>query len=100
MSAYTSNGKRRSSQTHARRVRTCSCGRVLRGNGGWTSHRRWHGREVARIDSERRETARQHREADARCGREWVCACAACTLTRAEKADGREGRLLGGHENA
>jgi hypothetical protein len=38
--AYTSDGKRRSSQTHARRVRTCACGRKLRGNGGWSSHLR------------------------------------------------------------
>lgn len=38
--AYTSNGKRRSSQTHARRIRTCTCGRKLRGNGGWSAHKR------------------------------------------------------------
>ena len=40
MGAYTSDGKRRSSKTHAKRVRTCLCGKVCRGNGGWSSHRR------------------------------------------------------------
>lgn len=38
--AYTSNGKRCSSQTHARRDHTCPCGRVVFGNGGWSSHKR------------------------------------------------------------
>jgi hypothetical protein len=38
--AYTSDGKRRSSQTHARRAHKCVCGRVVYGNGGWASHTR------------------------------------------------------------
>ncbi len=37
---YTADGKRKSSQTHARRARTCVCGMVCRGNGGWSSHKR------------------------------------------------------------
>jgi hypothetical protein len=36
---YTADGKRRSSQSHARRVHLCPCGRKLRGNGGWSSHK-------------------------------------------------------------
>lgn len=28
------------------------------------------------------ETARQHRDADRACGRNWVCACAACRTVR------------------
>lgn len=38
--AYTANGKRRSSMTHARRTYTCTCGRVVAGNGGKSSHRK------------------------------------------------------------
>lgn len=37
---YTSDGKRISSQTHAKRSWTCSCGKVVRGNGGKSSHRK------------------------------------------------------------
>lgn len=37
---HTSNGKRRSSQAHARRVHVCVCGRSLVGNGGWSSHKK------------------------------------------------------------
>lgn len=37
---YTSDGKRRSSMTHARRTWTCPCGRELNGNGGISSHKR------------------------------------------------------------
>jgi hypothetical protein len=37
---YTSDGKRRSSQTHASRTHRCSCGRTVSGNGGKWSHRR------------------------------------------------------------
>ena len=37
--AYTTNGKRRSSMTHARRTYTCVCGKKCRGNGGWSSHK-------------------------------------------------------------
>jgi hypothetical protein len=37
---YTADGKRRSSQTHARHTWTCQCGRVLNGNGGISSHKR------------------------------------------------------------
>ncbi|HEV6967427.1 hypothetical protein [Roseateles sp.] len=40
MSQYTANGKRRSSMTHATRSYTCTCGKVCRGNGGWSSHKR------------------------------------------------------------
>lgn len=40
MSQYTANGKRKSSQTHARRTYTCVCGKSFRGNGGWSSHKR------------------------------------------------------------
>ena len=40
MPAYTANGKRISSMTHAKRSVTCVCGKVCRGNGGWSSHRR------------------------------------------------------------
>lgn len=39
-SRYTADGKRRSSQTHAKRAHTCSCGKVVYGNGGKSSHRR------------------------------------------------------------
>jgi hypothetical protein len=37
---YTADGKRRSSQTHARHTWKCECGRVLNGNGGISSHKR------------------------------------------------------------
>lgn len=37
--AYTTNGKRRSSMAHARRTYTCVCGKPCRGNGGWSSHK-------------------------------------------------------------
>lgn len=41
--AYTADGKRRSSMTHARRGHECSlCGRVVFGNGGQVSHGRGH----------------------------------------------------------
>lgn len=40
MGAYTANGKRKSSMTHARRTHTCVCGRECRGNGGWSSHKK------------------------------------------------------------
>lgn len=36
---YTTNGKRKSSMTHARRTYTCVCGKACRGNGGWSSHK-------------------------------------------------------------
>lgn len=46
-SAYTADGKRRSSMTHARRVHTCTlCGQLSRGNGGRASHRHKHVREA------------------------------------------------------
>lgn len=38
--AYTSDGRRRSSMTHARRTWRCTCGRTVAGNGGKSSHRR------------------------------------------------------------
>lgn len=37
---YTSSGKRRSSMTHAQRTYECTCGKVVAGNGGKSSHRR------------------------------------------------------------
>lgn len=37
---YTSDGKRRSSMTHARRKWTCVCGKDCLGNGGKSSHQR------------------------------------------------------------
>lgn len=37
---YTSDGKRKSSMTHARRGWTCACGRTVWGNGGKSSHQR------------------------------------------------------------
>ena len=40
MSQYTADGKRKSSMTHARRSHVCVCGKVCRGNGGWSSHSR------------------------------------------------------------
>lgn len=40
MGAYTSDGRRKSSMTHAQRTHTCLCGKVCRGNGGWSSHKR------------------------------------------------------------
>ncbi|NNM65088.1 MAG: hypothetical protein HKL99_10820 [Burkholderiales bacterium] len=36
----TADGKRRSSQAHATRAYTCTCGKVCHGNGGWSSHRK------------------------------------------------------------
>ena len=40
---YTADGKRRSSQTHARRGHQCPfCPKVAYGNGGQVSHARWH----------------------------------------------------------
>ncbi|WP_396908135.1 hypothetical protein [Mycolicibacterium sp.] len=42
-SRYTSDGRRRSSMTHARRGHECSlCGQVVFGNGGKVSHGRSH----------------------------------------------------------
>jgi hypothetical protein len=40
MSRYTTSGKRKSSMTHARQSHTCMCGKVCRGNGGWSSHKK------------------------------------------------------------
>ena len=43
MSAYTGDGRRRSSMTHARRGHECSlCGKVVFGNGGKVAHGRGH----------------------------------------------------------
>lgn len=39
-SRYTNNGKRLSSMVHAQRTHTCTCGKVVTGNGGKSSHRR------------------------------------------------------------
>lgn len=41
---YTANGKRISSMQHAKHAHFCSCGRVVHGNGGKTSHRAMHER--------------------------------------------------------
>lgn len=41
--AYSAGGKRRSSQTHARRSRVCEfCGQTVYGNGGQVAHARAH----------------------------------------------------------
>lgn len=41
--AYTADGRRRSSMTHARRGHTCDlCGKVVFGNGGKVAHGRSH----------------------------------------------------------
>lgn len=41
MSAHIISAKRRTAASkHANRSRTCSCGRVCLGNGGWSSHRK------------------------------------------------------------
>ncbi len=32
--------RREQARKHAANVRVCSCGKVCRGNGGWSSHRR------------------------------------------------------------
>lgn len=37
---YTADGKRRSSMSHAKHSWRCSCGRIVRGNGGRSSHRK------------------------------------------------------------
>lgn len=37
---YTSDGKRKSSMTHAKHAYLCSCGLIVHGNGGKSSHRR------------------------------------------------------------
>lgn len=43
MSAYTSDGRRRSAITHSTRGHACDlCGRVVFGNGGKVSHGRGH----------------------------------------------------------
>jgi hypothetical protein len=52
--AYTYDGKRKSSMTHARRSWTCPCGKVCWGNGGKSSHQRacdvWAKAELARLE--------------------------------------------------
>lgn len=48
-------------------------------------------------------TARKHREADAACGREWVCACAVCRAERgriAAKLAGVNAEALAAAKNA
>lgn len=51
---YTSDGKRKSSMTHATRLWTCDCGRTVAGNGGKSSHQRacnvWAEHEVRRME--------------------------------------------------
>lgn len=37
---YTADGRRLSSMTHAQRAYHCSCGKVVHGNGGKSSHAR------------------------------------------------------------
>lgn len=37
---YTADGRRKSSMTHARHAYTCSCGKVVHGNGAKASHAR------------------------------------------------------------
>jgi len=49
--AYTSDGRRRSSMTHARRGHECSlCGRVVFGNGGQVAHGRGHVRRGEAVE--------------------------------------------------
>lgn len=49
--AYTSNGKRISSMTHARRGHECEfCGRTVFGNGGQVSHGRGHVRRGEAVE--------------------------------------------------
>jgi hypothetical protein len=49
--AYTGNGKRRSSMTHAKRGHRCEfCGKVSFGNGGKVSHARHHVRHNEAIE--------------------------------------------------
>lgn len=49
--AYTNNGKRRSSMTHARRGHECSlCGVVVFGNGGQVAHGRAHVRRGEAVE--------------------------------------------------
>lgn len=51
MSGYTSNGKRLSAMTHARRGHECGvCGRVVFGNGGEVSHGRGHVRRGEAVE--------------------------------------------------
>lgn len=35
-----SDSRRASARKHARRAYQCSCGKTVRGNGGWSSHRK------------------------------------------------------------
>lgn len=35
-----SDSRRAAARKHARRIYTCSCGKSVRGNGGWSSHRK------------------------------------------------------------
>lgn len=49
--AYTADGKRRSSMTHARRGHECSiCGRTVFGNGGRVAHGRGHVRRGEAVE--------------------------------------------------
>lgn len=49
--AYTSDGRRRSSMTHARRGHTCDiCGKVVFGNGGQVAHGRGHVRRGEAVE--------------------------------------------------
>ncbi len=51
MSAYTSDGRRKSSMTHARRGHQCDlCGRVVFGNGGQVAHGRGHVRRGEAVE--------------------------------------------------
>lgn len=51
MSRYTTNGKRISSMTHAKRSRTCDlCGHVGFGNGAETAHGRSHVRRGEAVE--------------------------------------------------
>lgn len=40
MKGIVSAQRRAAARRHAERVRTCICGKVCRGNGGWSSHRK------------------------------------------------------------
>lgn len=50
-SAYTADGRRRSSMTHARRGHTCDlCGKTVFGNGGKVAHGRSHVRRGEAVE--------------------------------------------------
>lgn len=53
MKGVVSAKRRQQARKHAKRARTCACGKIVYGNGGWSSHRRACERQraVAGIDT-------------------------------------------------